>query len=128
MEHKDTFKMTYSAQQQEELNRIRQKYVPREADKMERLRALDTSVEKKAAAAALSVGIEGTIIMGLGMSLVMSELGTSLGTFALPVGIVVGIAGLIVLACAYPLHRHLLKLEREKIAPEILKLTDELMK
>lgn len=128
MENKDTFKMTYSAQQQEEVNQIRQKYAPKEPDKMERLRALDASVEKKATAVSIAVGVVGTLILGIGMSLAMSDFGAILGSAAFMVGIVIGLMGIAVLGCAYPLYNRTLKKEREKIAPEILKLTDELMK
>lgn len=127
MENKDTFKMTYSARQQEEVEAIRKKYVPKQEDKMEQLRRLDAAVNRRASMASIIVGVEGTILMGLGMSLVMSELGASLGNAALPVGTFVGVAGMAVLALAYPLYRSVLKKERKKIAPEILKLTDELM-
>lgn len=128
MENKDTFKMTYSAQQQEEVNQIRQKYAPKEPDKMEQLRALDASVEKKATAVSIAVGVVGTLILGIGMSLAMSDFGAILGSAAFIVGIVIGLMGIAVLGCAYPLYNRTLKKEREKIAPEILKLTDELMK
>lgn len=128
MENKDTFKMTYSAQQQEEVNQIRQKYAPKEPDKMEQLRALDASVEKKATAVSIAVGVIGTLILGIGMSLAMSDFGAILGSAAFIVGIIIGIVGIAVLGCAYPLYNRTLKKEREKIAPEILKLTDELMK
>lgn len=127
MENKDTFKMTYSARQQEEVEAIRKKYAPKQEDKMEQLRRLDAAVNRRASMASIIVGVEGTILMGLGMSLVMSELGASLGNAALPVGTFVGVAGMAVLALAYPLYRSVLKKERKKIAPEILKLTDELM-
>ncbi len=127
MENKETFKMTYSAQQQEEVAAIRKKYAPKQEDKMEQLRRLDAAVNRRASMASIIVGVEGTILMGLGMSLVMSELGASLGNAALPVGTFVGVAGMAVLALAYPLYRSVLKKERKKIAPEILKLTDELM-
>lgn len=127
MENKETFKMTYSAQQQEEVAAIRKKYAPKQEDKMEQLRRLDAAVNRRASMASIIVGVEGTILMGLGMSLVMSELGASLGNAALPVGTFVGAAGMAVLALAYPLYRSVLKKERKKIAPEILKLTDELM-
>lgn len=128
MENKDTFKMTYSAPQQEEVNQIRQKYAPKEPDKMEQLRALDASVEKKATAVSIAVGVIGTLILGIGMSLAMSDFGAILGSAAFIVGIIIGIVGIAVLGCAYPLYNRTLKKEREKIAPEILKLTDELMK
>ncbi len=128
MDNKETFKMTYSAQQQEEIASIRQKYLPKEASKMEQLQALDASVNKKASMVSIVVGVVGAIIMGLGMSLVMSDFGLLLGALALPVGIVVGILGMGILACAYPIYNRTLKKERAKVAPQILKLTDELMK
>lgn len=128
MENKETFKMTYSAQQREEIDSIRKKYVPQELDKMARLRALDACAERKAAASAIAVGVIGTILMGAGMSLILSDFGAWLGAAAYPVGMALGMAGMAVLACAYPLYRRRLKKERTKIAPEILRLTDELMK
>lgn len=127
MDNHETFKMTYSAQQQEELNQIRKKYAPRETDKMEQLRALDASVTRKASCCAITVGILGTLLMGIGMSLCMSDLGNILGDRAFPVGIVLGTVGIGILACAYPLYHRTLKKERERVAPQILKLTDELM-
>lgn len=128
MENKETFKMTYSAQQREEIDSIRKKYVLQEPDKMARLRALDAGAERKAAASAIAVGVIGTILMGAGMSLILSDFGAWLGAAAYPVGIALGVAGMAVLSCAYPLYRCRLKKERTKIAPEILRLTDELMK
>lgn len=128
MENKETFQMTYSAKQQEEIAAIRQKYAPKELDKMEQLRVLDASVGKKATVVSIVVGIIGTLVMGLGMSLTISEFGEIIGNLAMPVGIVLGVVGMVVLACAYPLYNRTLKKEREKIAPEILRLTDELMK
>lgn len=128
MENKETFKMTYSAQQQEEIQAIRKKYTHKEEDKMEQLRALDAKVTNKATMISVIFGVVGAIIMGTGMSLVMSDFGALLGNAALPVGIVLGLLGMGILAVAYPLYNHTLKKEREKIAPEILKLTDELMK
>lgn len=128
MENNNTFKMTYSAQEQAEIDNIRKKYTPREQSKLEQLRALDASATKKAAAAALIVGIVGALILGLGMSLVMTQLGEQLGENALPVGTIVGLAGLAVAACAYPLYQRALRRQRKKIAPLVLQLTDELTK
>lgn len=128
MNKNESFQMTYSARQQEELQAIRKKYVVPEKDKLEQLRALDASVEKKAAAVSLSAGVIGTLLMGTGMSLILSELGEVLGSAAFPIGILIGLAGISILACAYPLYVRTLKKEREKIAPEILRLTDELLK
>ena len=72
-EKKESFTYTYSAKEQEELKKIRQKYEPKEEDKMDQLRRMDASVTGKATVRALTVGIIGALIMGLGMSLVMSR-------------------------------------------------------
>ena len=128
MEHNDSFKMTYSAQQQEEIQFIRQKYAPQAESKMDRLRALDARVTKKAAMVSILAGVLGALMLGCGMSLIMSDFGAALGTAALPAGIALGAIGLALVALAYPVYNRTLKKEREKIAPQILQLTDELMK
>lgn len=128
MEDKESFKMTYSAKQQEEIRSIRQKFVPKEESKMDRLRALDARVTQKATMVSILAGVIGALILGAGMSLILSDFGAALGASALPMGIVVGSVGIVLVALAYPLYHHTLKKEREKIAPQILQLTDELMK
>lgn len=125
---KETFSYTYSAEQQEEIQNIRKKYTEPQEDKMEQLRRLDASAAKKANRVSIMVGVIGTLIMGVGMSLVMTDIGTVLGGVAMPLGVAIGVIGMALLICAYPLYNKTLKKERERIAPEILKLTDELMK
>ena len=124
------FSYTYSAKQMEEIRRIREKYEAKNEteDKMEKLRRLDESATKKATVFSLILGILGTLIMGTGMSLAMTELAYFLGDFAMPVGIGTGVIGIVIISLAYPVYTHTLKKERERIAPEILRLTDELMK
>lgn len=128
MKDSNSFKLTYSAGQQEEIRSIRMKYMPKEEDKMERLRALDASAGKKASRTAVSLGVLGTLVMGLGMSLIMTDIGNALGAAGFPVGVAIGIVGMIPIALAYPLYGYTLKRERARIAPEIIRLTDELMK
>ena len=122
MENKETFSYTYSAKEQEEIKKIREKYVPKEADKMEQLRRLDAGVTQKGTAISLVVGIIGALILGTGMSMCM------VWTELFVLGIIVGIVGIIMVSAAYPLYSYVTKKEREKIAPEIIRLTDELMK
>ena len=127
--NQETFTYTYSAQQQEEVQNIRKKYLPPEEDKMERLRKLHHSATQKAQAWALVLGVIGALIMGTGMSLVMTDIGAAVGlNNALIPGIVIGIIGMIPVALAYPTYNRVLKKERQRIAPEILRLSDELMK
>lgn len=128
---KETFSYTYSAREQEEIKNIRKKYAVPEEDKMSLLRKLDAGVTKKATVAALVLGIAGILILGLGMSLAMSDFGEILGAHretAMIVGTVIGIIGMVPTCLAYPVYNLAIKKEREKIAPEILRLTDELMK
>ena len=119
----ETFHYTYSAKQQEEIKNIRKKYLPPEEDKMEQLRRLDRQAVQKGTTAALVVGVIGTLLLGIGMCCCM----VWAGSWFIP-GLVVGVAGLALVCCAYPLYHRVTEKERKKIAPEILRLTDELMK
>ena len=123
-----SFKYTYSAEQQKEVEAIRKKYLPKEEDKMEQLRRLHGIPTQKAQAASLAVGIIGALIMGTGMSLAMTDIGAALGSLAMVIGILLGIVGMVLVALAYPLYNRVLKMQREKIAPQILQLSDELLK
>ncbi len=129
MDTNESFKMTYCAQQQEEIERIRKKYAPKEEDKLAQLRALDASVGKKAMALALCVGILGALLLGIGMSLLMTDFGEVLGTDSettMVISVGIGIVGIVLVSIAYPLYTRKLRKERKKIAPEILRLTEEL--
>ena len=127
MDNNDNFSFTYSAQQQKEVEEIRKKYLPKEEDKMDQLRKLHAIPTKKAQARSIALGVIGTLILGAGMSLCMTELSGFLGGTAMFIGIPVGIVGMVLVALAYPLYNRVLKKEREKIAPEILRLSDELL-
>ena len=123
----NSFEYTYSAQRQQEVEEIRKAYLPKEEDKMEKLRKLHSIPTQKAQAASIAVGVIGTLILGTGMSLCMTELGAALGNLAMIMGVIIGLAGIILVALAYPIYNRTLKKERERIASEILRLTDELM-
>ena len=123
MENNQGFEYTYSANEQEEIRRIREKYIPAEENKMEQLRRLDKGVTRKGTAAALVLGVLGCLVFGGGMSccLVWTDV------LLIP-GIMIGILGMWMMAAAYPVFACLTRKERERVAPEILRLTEELMK
>jgi hypothetical protein len=123
-----SFEYTYCAERRQEIEAIRKKYLPKEEDKMEQLRKLHAIPTQKAQAAAIAIGVVGALILGTGMSLCMTDLGGALGNLAMVLGIMVGIGGIVLVALAYPFYNRILKREREKIAPEILRLTEELLK
>ncbi|MBQ3230501.1 MAG: hypothetical protein IJB49_05720 [Clostridia bacterium] len=133
MDNKETFNYTYSAKEQEEIKAIREKYAAHEQteDKMAQLRRLDAAVTKKATTVSLVFGIIGSLILGMGMSLAMTDIGKTVGLdggMAMLIGILIGIVGIVLVCVAYPIYNRIIKKEREKIAPEIIRLTDELMR
>lgn len=124
----NAFEYTYSAQRQQEVEEIRKAYLPKEEDKLDQLRKLHAIPTQKAQTAAITTGTIGALILGCGMSLCMTDIGAALGSLAMVLGIVVGILGIGLVGLAYPVFKGTLKKEREKIAPEILKISDDLLK
>lgn len=123
MEDKETFTYTYSAQQQRQIREIREKYIPQlpaVPDKLDELKALDKSVSRAGLLPAILVGVIGALTLGAGMS-------CALVWDRVFLGILLGIIGLGVMALALPLHNRLCAKRRDKVAPMILALTDELM-
>jgi len=116
----EAFEYTYSAPEQEEIKRIRSKYLPKEQEtKLERLRRLDREAERPGKIVSLTLGVIGLLVFGTGMCccLVWENY---------PLGVGVGIAGGIMMAAAYPAYRTITQKQRERVAPEILALTEEL--
>ena len=117
----EKFEYTYSAEDQAEINRIRQKYLPKQTNNreeaMKRLRKLDSSCETSAQIAALSVGIAGTLLFGIGLTFCLEWSNMMLG-------IVLMLTGAVIAAPAKLIYDRLLKANREKAAPEIFRLTE----
>lgn len=132
MEEKDIknnaeqFTYAYSSREQDEIKKIRNKYLaPDEReDKMAQLLRLDASVTKKGTLISLIFGIIGSLVLGIGMCLAMDVLSIPYG---MPIGIAVGIIGIACIIVAYPLYTRITEKEKARLAPEILRLTDELM-
>ena len=120
----ETFTYNYSAAEQEEIRQIREKYSPqtREADKMEQLRRLDGSVTRCGTSVSLLIGIISSLVMGFGMCCTMVWEGLMLP------GIMIGLIGIAGIIVAYPVYKRITKRQRDKLAPEILRLSEELMR
>ena len=119
----EAFTYTYSGKEQNEIKRIRQKYMVPEENKMEKLRRLDAGVTQKGMAISLTNGVIGALMLGIGMCCATVWKGSCM----IP-GIFTGIIGMVFMSSGYPIYNRVVKKERAKIAPEILKLADELMK
>ena len=115
------FEYTYSAKQQEEVEKIRSKYLPKEETKMEKLIKLDKKAEQPGQIASIAVGTIGALLLGAGMSccLVWTEQ-------LLAAGIVVGILGMIMVGTSYPMYKKITTKKRAQYAEQILALTNEL--
>lgn len=130
-ENNNEFNYTYSSKQQEEIKKIRQKYEAPTENKMERLVKLDKKASQKAQAVGITLGVIGTLLLGLGMSLIMSDLSDHLGIDGIVAaisGIIIGLLGGVIAVSAYPLYNICLKKQRKKIASEIIRLSNELLK
>ena len=122
MAEKEIFEYTYSASRQSEVQKIREKYLPREVTKLDQLRALDAQTTRRGTAVSLIHGVLYALILGLGMSCCM----VWAGNLFLP-GIAIGCVGLAGVAASYPIYQRVVKQDRERKAPEILRLSDELI-
>ena len=127
------FNYTYSTKQRDEVIAIRKKYTPTEpedVDNITLLRNIDSEVTRKATVRALTTGVIGALLMGTGMSLLMTDLSSTMGLdswIALLIGIVIGMVGLIIMCVTYPLYTHILERERARVADEVIRLSDELL-
>ena len=108
---------------------IRAQYTVKENTELDELRALDAKVKRPANIFAYVFGSIGAVIMGSGMSLVMTYIGTTLGIEnAMLPGIIIGIVGLAVACVNYPIYKNILTFRRKKYADEIVSLSDKIMK
>lgn len=111
------------------VEKIRSQYTEQEHDELDALKALDARVKKPANVFGYTYGIVGTIVMGSGMSLVMTDIGTMLGmSNTLVPGILAGVAGMGMALTTYPIYRKILNSRKKKYAPQILELSERVMK
>ena len=110
------------------VQKIRTQYTEKEHTQLDALKDLDKKVKRPANVFAYIFGTIGAIIMGSGMSLVMTEIGSMIGVENTMIpGIAVGVIGLIMVIINYPIHKKILSSRREKYADKIIALSDEIM-
>ena len=108
--------------------KIRTQYMEKTPSELDALRELDSKVKRPTNVFAYVFGSISAIIMGAGMSLVMTDIGTTLGMGNTMVpGIIIGIVGLAAALANYPLHKKLMSARKKKYAPEILALSDKII-
>ena len=109
--------------------KIRANYMEKQSTELDELRALDAKVKRPANVFAYIWGSISSIIMGAGMSLVMTDIADYIGLGSDPMltGIIIGVVGMIMALVNYPMYKGILGSRKKKYGAEILKLSDKIM-
>ena len=119
----NTFSYNYSAARNKEVESIRRKYLPEEESKLETLKRLDYKVQSAGMIESLCIGIIGALVFGVGMCFFLEVFA---GVAWLTVLFM--IIGTLLMIPAYPIYRRIAHRTKEKLTPEILRLSEEIMK
>ena len=110
------------------VQKIRTQYTEKQHTELEALKALDAKVKRPANVFAYTYGSLSAIVMGSGMSLVMTDIGAMIGLTATMVpGIAIGDVGMIMAVSTYPIYKRILNSRKQKYAPKIMELSEKLM-
>lgn len=108
--------------------KIRTQYMEKESTELDALRELDAKVKRPANVFAYVFGSISAVVMGAGMSLVMTDIGAMLGIASTMIpGIVIGTIGLGMALLTYPMYKGILNSRKRKYSAEILKLSDKII-
>lgn len=129
MSEENVFNYNYSAKENKEAEEIRSRYMPQSESKLDELRKLDAKVKRPVNVFAYVFGSISAIIMGGGMSLVMTDIGQKIGmgNTMMP-GILIGLIGMFLTIVNYPMYKKLLDSRKKKYAEQILKLSENILK
>ncbi len=111
------------------IQKIRTQYTEKESSELDKLKALDKKVKRPANVFAYIFGCLSAIIMGCGMSLVMTDIGASIGIDSpmLP-GIAISVLGMIMAIINYPIYKNILGRRKKQYADKIVALSNKIMK
>lgn len=120
---------TINNEQKHLVQKIRTQYTEKQHTELDELRALDRKVKMSANAFAYGFGAVSALTMGSGMSLIMTDIGQTIG-MASPMtpGIVIGLVGMVMAIVNYPIYNGILTRRRKKYAQQIIALSDRLTK
>ena len=110
------------------VQKIRTQYTEKQHTELDALKALDAKVKRPANVFGYTYGCVSAVIMGSGMSLVMTDIGAMIGLSATMVpGIAIGVVGMGMALSTYPIYKKILNSRKKKYAPQILELSEKLM-
>ena len=119
----NTFSYNYSAARNKEVESIRRKYMPHEESKLERLKKLDLRVQMAGTVESLCFGVAGALVFGIGMCFFLDVFAGAAWLTALLM-----VIGAIIMIPAYPIYRRIARKTKTELTPEILRLSEEIMK
>ena len=119
----NTFSYIYSAARNKEVESIRKKYMPKEESKIEKLKQLDYRVQMAGMIEGLCFGIIGALVFGFGMCFLLNVFAGTPWITVLLMAI-----GTVIMIPAYPIYRRIARKTKTKLTPEILRLSEEIMK
>ena len=110
------------------VHKIRTQYTEKQHTELDALKELDAKVKRPANVYAYTYGSVSAVIMGAGMSLVMTEIGAIIGlASAMVPGIVIGVVGMGMALSTYPIYKKILNSRKKTFAPQIMELSEKLM-
>ena len=110
------------------VQKIRTQYTEKQHTELDELKALDAKVKKPANIFGYAYGCISAIVMGAGMSLVMTDIGSVVGlASAMVPGIAIGVVGMGMALTTYPIYKRILNSRKKKYAPEIMALSEKIM-
>lgn len=118
-----TFSYNYSAARNKEVENIRKKYMPKEESKLEKLKKLDLRVQMAGTIEGLCFGIIGALVFGVGLCFFLEVF-----TGAAWLSALFMIIGAIIMIPAYPIYKKIALKTRTELTPEILRLSEEIIK
>ena len=111
------------------VNKIRSQYIQNDKKELKELVNLDKKVKLRPSILAYVLGTIGALIMGFGMSLTMTNIGSTLGIKnTMLIGTILGIIGIVICVINYPINNKYLEVRKAKFSTEILRLTDKLQR
>ena len=119
----NTFSYNYSAARNKEVESIRRKYMPREESKLERLKKLDLRIQMAGTIESLCFGIVGALVFGIGMCFFLNVFAGGAWLTALLM-----VLGAVIMIPAYPIYRRITRKTKAELTPEILSLSEEIIK
>ena len=119
----NTFNYSYSAQRNREVESIRNKYIQKEESKLETLKHLDLRVQSAGIIESLCLGVIGSLVFGIGMCFGLDVIAGTAAHAALFM-----LIGMLLMAPAYPIYKRIAHKTKKRLTPEILRLSEEIMK